>query len=115
MSNPQLRPARFAGSWYPDDAQALEALLADALPESETAPAKAVVAPHAGYRYSLRIAAAAYARVRIPQRVVVLCPNHSVPPPVLSLWPGGEWGDPPGAVPRSTPACASVSWRRSRA
>ncbi|MBX3469292.1 MAG: AmmeMemoRadiSam system protein B [Planctomycetes bacterium] len=62
------------------------------------APARAVVAPHAGYRYSLSIAAAAYARVVVPEVVVVLCPNHTVPPPIVSAWSGGAWRTPLGAV-----------------
>lgn len=57
-----------------------------------------MVAPLAGYRYSLAIAAAVYARVVVPEVVVVLCPNHTVPPPIVSAWSGGAWRTPLGAV-----------------
>ncbi|MCO5172078.1 MAG: AmmeMemoRadiSam system protein B [Planctomycetes bacterium] len=95
------RPARFAGAWYPDGAEALAACVDAALAaarDGAPAPARAVVAPHAGYRYSLPIAAAAYARVVVPEVVVVLCPNHTVPPPIVSAWSGGPWRTPLGAV-----------------
>lgn len=99
---PAVRPARFAGSWYPGDAHALRRTLATALGPLDAAappaPALALMAPHAGYRYSLSIAAATYARVEVPPRVVVLCPNHTVPPPIVSLWPAGAWETPLGRV-----------------
>lgn len=98
------RPARFAGTWYPDAPQGLATMIDAALERGrEGAPApvaaRVVVAPHAGYRYSLAIAAAAYARVVVPEVVVVLCPNHTVPPPIVSAWPGGAWTTPFGRVP----------------
>lgn len=98
---PVDRPARFAGTWYPDGPAALSSSISGALAAAggAPAPARAVVAPHAGYRYSLSIAAAAYARVEVPEVVVVLCPNHTVPPPIVSAWPAGTWRTPLGAVP----------------
>lgn len=96
-----LRAARFAGSWYPGTPQALREALRAAAPQAgpPPAPALALVAPHAGYRYSLSIAAATYARVVVPPRVVVLCPNHTVPPPIVSVWSRGAWETPLGRVP----------------
>lgn len=100
---PLVRPARFAGTWYPDAPAALASLIDAALERGATdqppAPARAVIAPHAGYRYSLAIAAAAYARVVVPEVVVILCPNHTVPPPIVSVWPAGAWRTPLGEVP----------------
>lgn len=101
------RPARFAGSWYPGAPADLAAMIDAALARGRdgalpAAAARVVVAPHAGYRYSLSIAAAAYARVVVPEVVVVLCPNHTVPPPIVSAWPGGAWHTPLGAVPVAT-------------
>lgn len=104
MSAPApVRPARFAGTWYPgapaELAATIDAALARGAGGVTPAPARVVVAPHAGYRYSLEVAAAAYARVVVPEVVVVLCPNHTVPPPVVSVWPGGAWRTPLGEVP----------------
>ena len=62
-------------------------------------PALGVLAPHAGYVYSGGVAGATYARVRVPDRVVVLCPNHTGRGARVSLWPGGSWRTPLGDVP----------------
>lgn len=97
---PALRPARFAGSWYPGDPDELRRALAEAAPREPGEPTRAVavIAPHAGYRYSLPIAAAAYARVEVPAVAIVLCPNHTVPPPIVSIWSAGAWETPLGRV-----------------
>ncbi len=99
------RPARFAGSWYPGDPAALRAELEAARPSDlpDPTPARAVIAPHAGYRFSLAIAQAAYARVALPDAgpltAVVLCPNHTVREPAVAVWPEGSWRTPLGEVP----------------
>lgn len=102
MTAARDRAARFAGSWYPGRADEAEAELDQAFAAVgpvTPAPARLLVAPHAGWRYSLPIAAAGYARVEVPATVVVLCPNHTVPPPIVSVWPGGTWHTPLGPVP----------------
>jgi MEMO1 family protein len=100
VTSPATRPARFAGSWYPGDPDELRATLSAATPTGVVpAPARAVISPHAGYRFSLGVAAETMARVVVPRTVVVLCPNHTVPPPILSLWAGGSWETPLGEVP----------------
>lgn len=94
-----IRPARFAGSWYPGEPDALRAAIDEAVDAAAAAgatPAKLLVAPHAGYRYSLLIAAAGWARVVVPDTVVVLCPNHRAPPGVVAVWPDGAWRTPLG-------------------
>lgn len=82
------RPAAVAGTFYPGDAATLshdlDALLAEArtvTPVDAPVP-KAIIAPHAGYRFSGATAARAYARV-LPlkgrvTRVVLLGPAHRV-------------------------------------
>ena len=100
MSPAAARPAHFAGSWYPSNPTALLAQLEAAIPKGVTpTPAKAVIAPHAGYVYSLAIAAETYAQVTIPKTVIVLCPNHTGTPPRLSVWARGAWETPLGDVP----------------
>lgn len=83
----RIRPAAVAGMFYPDTAAAIERALALAFAAS-VAPAdgapipKALVVPHAGYRYSGPIAASAYARVApgrgLVRRVVLAGPSHRV-------------------------------------
>ena len=35
------------------------------------------IAPHAGYMYSGHVAGAVFARIEIPRRCIVMCPNHT--------------------------------------
>ncbi len=101
------REPAVAGSFYPaqparlarDVAALLAAAPAGAGPSAPPAPALGVLAPHAGYVYSGAVAGATYARVAVPERVVVLCPNHTGLGAVASLWPDGAWITPLGRVP----------------
>ena len=96
------REPAVAGSFYPADrarlARDVAALLAPA-GAPPPAPALGVLVPHAGYVYSGAVAGATYARVAVPGRVVVLCPNHTGLGAAVALWPDGAWRTPLGAVP----------------
>jgi AmmeMemoRadiSam system protein B len=79
----QVRPAAVAGLFYPAVPAVLrsrveEHLRAAAVPPG--APAKAVIAPHAGYVYSGPIAGSAFAALarRPVRRVVLIGPSHRV-------------------------------------
>jgi AmmeMemoRadiSam system protein B len=80
----QTRKTAVAGTFYPADPRVLRAELESYLSAvKETGPVpKALIAPHAGYRYSGPIAASAYGRVRDGrgriERVVLLGPAHRV-------------------------------------
>ena len=95
-----LRRPAVAGRFYSADprrlAEQVDALLATS---AEPERATMLVAPHAGYVYSGAVAGAAYARVSVPRRVVVLCPNHTGRGARRSVWPSGAWQLPGGAVP----------------
>jgi AmmeMemoRadiSam system protein B len=106
------RDPAVAGSFYPGrratlerDVAALLALPAGAAPTAATG----VVAPHAGYVYSGAVAGATYARVAVPARAVVLCPNHTGLGARVSLWPGGAWRTPLGDVPVDAELTAALS------
>lgn len=104
-----VRPPALAGLFYPRDAAALgaevDALLAGT-PQPDGAPCgriRAVIAPHAGYRYSGPTAAAVYARLA-PQRaairrVLLLGPAHRVPVRGLALPAAAAYSTPLGSVP----------------
>lgn len=79
-----IREPAVAGLFYPDDVSTLKQQLDSCLTAemSEKSPPKAIIVPHAGYVYSGRVAASAYARLkqlnhRI-ERVVMLGPAHRV-------------------------------------
>jgi len=83
-----VRPSSVAGLFYPDDPKLLESEVRGFLAAAEPAQAepqlspKALIVPHAGYRYSGPIAAAAYrlleSRRREIKRVILLGPSHRV-------------------------------------
>ncbi len=76
---PQIRPAHGAGRFYPADESELNTTLDELFdgdaPEPQSWPA--IMVPHAGLKYSGKIAADTFRRVTIPETVVVLCPKHT--------------------------------------
>jgi MEMO1 family protein len=94
-----VRKPAVAGRFYPGDARMLDAVMAQYLGEAGAGePCLGLMAPHAGYMYSGACAAAVYARVRVPARAIVLGPNHTGRGVRGSVWPGGAWQLPGGAV-----------------
>ncbi len=96
----EIRAPAVAGRFYPGTA----ALIADALRTLMPAgvderAAAAVMCPHAGWVYSGKVAAGVLARVRVPARVVVMCPNHTGRGARLSIMASGAWRTPLGDVP----------------
>ena len=78
-----VRPAAVAGMFYPASSSALKHLVTDLLNEPlpiEVPAIKALIAPHAGYRYSGSVAASAYRLLagKTFQRVLLLGPAHRV-------------------------------------
>ncbi len=93
------RPA-VAGSFYAGTRERLRLQVSDLLPpEPKPGPALAVVAPHAGYTYSGRVAGAVYARVEPPDAAVILGPNHTGLGAGAAIMTYGEWETPLGSVP----------------
>ena len=81
-----VRQPAVAGTFYPDSRVELENTIRDLLDAArihqgvDAPPPKAVIAPHAGYRYSGPIAASAYVHLEIApeqvERVILLGPAH---------------------------------------
>lgn len=104
-----IREPQLAGTWYPGDAGALVMAVDDYIASAEKlAPErldrlKAVIAPHAGYRYSGPVAGSAYAQVaaigeRI-SRVVLFGPSHHVGFRGLAVSGADAYRTPLGTVP----------------
>lgn len=94
-----IREPVVAGQFYTADPAALLREIQSYLPPPEPPlPAKALIAPHAGYMYSGPVAGAVYRAVRLAPRVIVLGPNHTGRGAPLSLYPDGEWRTPLGVV-----------------
>jgi MEMO1 family protein len=104
VSTAMLRHPAVAGRFYPGDADDLRAEARGYLSQSKVGnqvPIRAVgcMAPHAGYMYSGHVAGAVFARVEIPRRCVVLCPNHTGIGRALAIMSEGAWETPMGEVP----------------
>jgi len=56
------------------------------------------VAPHAGYIYSGGVAGDVYSRLEIPERCVILCPNHTGKGRPLAIMANTTWQTPLGEV-----------------
>ena len=112
--NITVRPPAVAGFFYPDRPDALahdvDRYLAAATDHGLTP--KALIAPHAGYRYSAAVAASAYAGLRRLagqiRRVVLLGPAHRVPLDGLAVPSVGAFATPLGVVPIDGPARAAL-------
>lgn len=68
-------------------------------PGERNLEASGVLVPHAGYVYSGPCAGAVYATVDVPERVVILGPNHTGLGAPLAIHSRGEWETPLGRVP----------------
>jgi AmmeMemoRadiSam system protein B len=115
MGTSWIRHPRVAGSFYPRSRDALRAELDrcygqvdDALIPPGRRGAIGAVAPHAGYIYSGAVAAKVYARLRVPETVVVLSPNHTGEGPRMSIWPGGHWTSPVGDIAIDEPLVDAI-------
>jgi len=97
------RPPAVAGRFYPADAKELtrdvEKYLAAGRAGGEPVRALALMAPHAGYMYSGGVAGQVFARVAVPERVVVMGPNHTGRGERVSVVPAGSYALPGGPVP----------------
>ncbi|HEU4402678.1 MAG TPA: AmmeMemoRadiSam system protein B [Candidatus Polarisedimenticolia bacterium] len=104
------RPA-VAGRFYPAEQAALRNELRD-MTHGKKPPAEprglALMVPHAGYVYSGRVAAATYTSVRLPSRVVVLCPNHTGQGEPIAVMDRGSWELPLGMAPIDNPLATAI-------
>lgn len=97
-----IRQPAVAGRFYPANPQRLRAEVESYLaPSSDAEPkisALGCVVPHAGYMYSGHVAGAVYRRLDLPQRFVILCPNHTGMGEPLAIMSDGAWHTPLGDV-----------------
>ena len=112
----KIRPPAVAGLFYEANPQRLRATVSDLLaeaPASGAALPKALIAPHAGYVYSGRVAAAAFATLRgraAPiERVVVIGPAHFVPVRGIALPVADAFETPLGCVPVDRDARSAIA------
>lgn len=110
MSSTLVRHPAVAGRFYPGDPDDLRADVQSYLSQAEgtVIPAIGCIAPHAGYMYSGHVAGAVFAHVEIPERCIVLCPNHTGMGSPLAILSEGAWQTPLGDVPIDSKLASSL-------
>lgn len=94
------RTAVVADQFYPGDPNILQQTLSGLIPENQKKQkAIAVISPHAGYIYSGGVAGETLSRVKIPENVILLGPNHHGRGASIALMSQGSWDMPMGKVP----------------
>lgn len=94
-----IRRSAVAGSFYAGTRDRLRLQVEDLLPKGVAREqAIGVVAPHAGYMYSGRVAGAVYSRVEFPDTFVILGPNHTGLGAGAAVMTYGQWETPLGSV-----------------
>ncbi len=96
-----IRPSAVAGMFYPGDPQTLlddlQGYINNA-PQGNIRPL-AAISPHAGWYYSGHVAGAVFASIEVPERVILIGPNHRGAGAILALDPHDAWEFPFGEVP----------------
>jgi len=91
------RAPAVAGRFYPAHPATLTQDLSRYLePAGEKTAALGCVVPHAGIMYSGHVAGAVYARLALPRRFIILCPNHTGQGAPLAIMSEGVWETPLG-------------------
>jgi AmmeMemoRadiSam system protein B len=94
-----IRHPAVAGRFYPNQPdKLLQEIRSYTAASGEKLHAIGCVVPHAGYMYSGHVAGAVYARLELPNRFIILCPNHTGIGQPLAIMSAGWWMTPLGKV-----------------
>lgn len=88
------RKAAVAGIFYPASQKELISTLQELIEPIDNKRVVGAILPHAGYIYSGKIAGKTLSHIHVPERVVILCPNHTGYGEDVSLFPQGVWSFP---------------------
>lgn len=92
-----IRKPAVAGQFYPSNPKILRDEIAKYIDEKiPKKVVKGIVAPHAGYIYSGKVAGEVYSQIEIPDRLIILSPNHTGLGVPFSIMNQGEWQLPFG-------------------
>ena len=93
-----IRKPCVAGRFYPGSKAGLEKSVASYLVDAPKEDALVLICPHAGYMYSGKTAGMAFSSVNIPDRIILIGPNHTGMGPYVSVMASGTWEIPTGQV-----------------
>lgn len=116
---PQRRSAAVAGAFYPAEPKRTDEELdrifrvgakkyPPAGPDRTPGEYSAVLVPHAGWIFSGELAAATFARVRLPERVIVFAPKHRPGGLDWAVAPYGTWEFPGASLAGDPDFCARM-------
>jgi AmmeMemoRadiSam system protein B len=98
-----------AGRFYSADPVALASEIKGYLHDCpEKTDAMAIISPHAGFIYSGHVAGAVYSCVEIPDRVIILGPNHTGIGAMGAVMAKGEWAMPMGMTPVDAEVASAI-------
>ncbi len=98
-----IRQPVVAGLFYPANAMELTRQLASfVVAAGQQQTATAAVLPHAGYVYSGDVAGAVISRIQVPQKVILLGPNHHGRGEQIAVSAVDAWATPLGNVAVAT-------------
>ena len=98
-----IRKPAVAGYFYPGSSEGIETQIrAFNLPSAAPVEVFGVIAPHAGYRYSGKVAAMVYSGSKPRGPVILIGPNHGsgkgLAAPAISMMTRGAWEFPNGEM-----------------
>ncbi|MBI5178954.1 MAG: AmmeMemoRadiSam system protein B [Nitrospinae bacterium] len=104
-----IRPPAVAGTFYPNDKTTLlnevQGYL-HAVTEGEFEAVMAAIVPHAGWYYSGHVAGAVFGTITVPDRVIIIGPNHRGMGAPVALDTTDGWLFPFGVVPVDRELCS---------
>ncbi len=94
-----IREPVVAGQFYSANSKELQKQIEGFLNKNaKKEDALGVISPHAGYVFSGSVAGAVYSRINIPDKAIILCPNHTGRGAPFSIITEGSWLTPLGEV-----------------
>ncbi len=104
-----IRKPAVAGYFYPRDPIRLREMIEQFLvPQADRIKASGALCPHAGYMYSGPVAGAVYSHIQIPERVILIGPNHTGLGAKASIMTQGSWLTPFGEVEVDTTLASKI-------
>ena len=97
------RKPSVAGYFYPNDPNALRKMVEEMVdPDADKEKAICVISPHAGYVYSGKVAGSVFSSALLPDKFIILGPNHGDVSTRIAIMKRGVWETPFGDVPIDT-------------
>ncbi len=96
------REMHVAGLFYEADPAQLEKNMQDFFAgqkREEAVPVRICMLPHAGHIYSGKVTAETLAKIKLPRKLIILCPNHTGFGKHGAVWDKGAFQTPLGEVP----------------